>query len=288
MFEYPSQKLQDWLSQRWVMFRGRRINPGEYGWLMGPYGDVDVIADRFIDRLAADEDLVRSEPSVAGLWPNLGLLDSHEAAERLKPTIADFYTRTSCFQLESWSRWSPLFRHGGSLIAWLYARRLQQLNLPMDPLDTAYGIQSRIIQLRDRSTDTLRYTVWYRILKRTGRVIYSGVYDHCTLSDGSRCMKVIFPLPRGNATVILKPEIDEEGHLNLISSGQGFGEPGFYFLLRDRHGRHFSQYHRSFREQLYIFVDDEGVLRTDHTMRLWGREVLRLHYKITPLPEQVN
>ena len=56
-FEYPSQRFQDWLSQRWVMWRGRRVTPDEIAWLLGPYGDVDVIADRYVERLAQDESL---------------------------------------------------------------------------------------------------------------------------------------------------------------------------------------------------------------------------------------
>lgn len=57
LFDYPSQRLQDYLSQRWVMAFGRRVNPADIGWLIGPFGDVDIIADHFIDRLARDENL---------------------------------------------------------------------------------------------------------------------------------------------------------------------------------------------------------------------------------------
>ena len=31
-----------------------------------------------------------------------------------------------------------------------------------------------------------------------------------------------------------------------------------------------------------VYVDDEGVLRTDHVVRLWSATVLRLHYKLDP------
>ena len=29
-----------------------------------------------------------------------------------------------------------------------------------------------------------------------------------------------------------------------------------------------------------MYVDEEGVLRTDHELRLWSAPVVRLHYKL--------
>lgn len=34
--------------------------------------------------------------------------------------------------------------------------------------------------------------------------------------------------------------------------------------------------HETFR----VYVDEEGVLRTDHALALWGMRALRLHYKL--------
>lgn len=36
--------------------------------------------------------------------------------------------------------------------------------------------------------------------------------------------------------------------------------------------------HETFR----VYVDAEGVLRTNHVLRLWPSTVVRLHYKLTP------
>jgi hypothetical protein len=33
-------------------------------------------------------------------------------------------------------------------------------------------------------------------------------------------------------------------------------------------------------ETFHVFVDDEGVLRTDHVLRLWSATAVRLHYKL--------
>lgn len=284
MFDYPSQRLQDYLSQRWVMMRGRQINPRDTSWLMGPFGEVDRIGDVYVQRLADEENLVvERHTSGAGLMDSFDALALDVASRaRLRPEITGFYERTADHDLEVWSEWNPLFCACGGALRWLYSRRLQQLNVPLRPLETSRGIASQIMKLRDQRTGETRYTVWYRVLKATGEVIYSGVYGTCTLPDGRTCVKVVFPLPRGNATVLMASDVNDRGELDLVSSGDGFGSPGFYFLLRDKRGRHWSQYIRSFRERIHVYMDDELVLRTDHTLTLWKRRVLQLHYKITP------
>src|ERR1051325_6776129 len=148
-FQYPSQRLQDWLSQLWVMWRGRRVEPGQIAWLFGPFGDVDVIADHYIERLACEESL-----QVERRAEGVGLLDSMEEmlgedVTRLDPAIRGFYERTADFGLEVWSEWCCFCRPFAALIQWLYSRRLQQLNLPLRPLDTSRGITSEIVKLRD-------------------------------------------------------------------------------------------------------------------------------------------
>jgi hypothetical protein len=283
-FEYPSQRFQDWLSQRWVMARGRRVEPREIDWLMGPFGNVDVIGDQYIARLASDESLeIERHDRGVGLMNSIDQfgLDSSCRA-RLAPQIADFYLRTADHDLEVWSEWNALFRPFGGLLQRVYSRRLQQLNLPLRPLDTARGLRSQIIKLRRPDDGEARYTIWHRGLKSTGQTSYSGVYSTCRIPDGRMCMKAVFPLPRGNATVVMSIRVGERGELELLSSGERFGDPGFYFLLHDSRGRHWAQYIRSFRERLTLFVDQEQTLRADHALTLWGRRVLQLHYKITP------
>ena len=158
--------------------------------------------------------------------------------------------------------------------------RLQQLNVPLKPLDTSRGIASEILKLK-RADGSIAYTIWYRVLKATGNVIYSGIYTTCRVPDGRTCIKVVFPLPRGSATVVMSIDVGEGGDLILRSEGDGFGSPGFYFLLRDSKGRHWAQYIKTFREKIHVYVDDDSVLRADHVLTLWGRRVLHLHCKVT-------
>lgn len=285
MFAYPSQRLQDWLSQQWCICTGRRVNPVDNAWLMGPFGNVDVIEDRYVDLLADAENLtVKKNELGFGLLESINDLNlSQNSSANLRPEVADFYENTLNYELEVWSQWSKFFRPFAGLITRLYSRRLQQLNLPLDPLDTAYGIRSQIYKLIDPETGEVRYTIWYRHLKSNQHVLYSGVYSYCKIPDGRTCLKVIFPLPHGNATVVMSTEVDQEGSLKLVSRGKRFGDPGFYFLLQDTKGQYWARYISTFHESLRLFVDDEQVLRADHIMNLWGFKALHLHYKINPI-----
>jgi hypothetical protein len=64
-----------------------------------------------------------------------------------------------------------------------------------------------------------------------GKVIFLGIYSLCTLPSGKPCVKAVFPLPKGNATVIMSPTVGQNGELILDSTGKKFADPGFYFLL---------------------------------------------------------
>ena len=283
-FAYPSQRFQDWVSQGWCIATGRRIDPGEIPWLMGPFGNVDVIEDRYVAGIAQAEGLtlVKNRPGSGIINSMDALALPHEARARLLPEVSDFYEHTSDYEFEVWTQWCQFYRPFAGLLTRLYCKRLQQLNLPLSPLDTSRGIQSQIYQLVDPATLEVRHTVWYRHLKSTQEVIYSGVYGHCLIPDGRTCLKVVFPLPRGNATVVMSIEVGDDGSLSLVSRGKSFGDPGFYFLLSDAKGRHYARYLPSLHETIKVFKDDEGVLRADHVLNLCQSKALHLHYRINP------
>ena len=197
--------------------------------------------------------------------------------------MIDFYEKTIDYEFEIWSQWCQVFRPFGGLISRLYSRRLQQLNLPLNPLDTAHGLRSQIYKLINPKTNDVKYTIWYRHLKSNEQVIYSGVYSHCKLPNGKTCLKIIFPLPRGNATVIMDICVTKDGAFQLSSKGTRFGDAGFYFLLKDSRDNHWARYIQSFQESITVYVDNEGVMRADHILTLWGVRTLQIHYKISPI-----
>ena len=106
-FAYPSQRLQDWLSQQWVIALGRRIEPAALPWLTGPYGMVDTIADSYLPHLAANEGLeLQRAVDDAGLFLSVDELGLEaDARRRLHPDIAELYERTTDFELEMWVMW---------------------------------------------------------------------------------------------------------------------------------------------------------------------------------------
>ncbi|HSV39027.1 MAG TPA: hypothetical protein VLI04_09725 [Nocardioidaceae bacterium] len=58
-----------------------------------------------------------------------------------------------------------------------------------------------------------------------------------------------------------------------------FGEDGAYVVVEDRGRTHAARapIHETFR----VYVDGDGVLRTDHRLCLWSRTVVQLHYKLS-------
>jgi len=68
------------------------VDLADVAWLAAPFGDVDVIVDTYVERLAAAEDLVVERHAAAGPPPSMrGLLGEdvrrvHPLARRARPT----------------------------------------------------------------------------------------------------------------------------------------------------------------------------------------------------------
>jgi hypothetical protein len=90
---------------------------------------------------------------------------------------------------------------------------------------------------------------------------------------------VAFPLQAGNVQVFLRPRVLPGGALELSSPAGAFGRDGAYVVVESGGRTHGARapLHELFR----VYVDREGTLRTDHTLRLWSATVVRLHYKLT-------
>ncbi len=148
--------------------------------------------------------------------------------QAVHPLVREFYEHTTRFTMDVWSRtYIP-----ASIALWLLvrtiSRQVNQLNFPLSPLETAHGMVSEIITLR-RPDGTVRYTGWFRTLAAGERVLYTGFYmTEVAPRLAAPCVKVVFPMPRGNATVVLRPEVGADGALLLDSSGRRFGDAGFY------------------------------------------------------------
>lgn len=282
----------DWVTQLWVRATGHRLELARYPWLAGPVGDPRGIGREFFAKLAQQEGL--------NLWHGeSGLLQDFSALaapdflpDQVHPSVRDFYTRTSAYELDAWAEWCGLFRPFGHILARLFSRRLQQLNVPLSGLDTSQGVTSEVVQLVDPVTHEIRHTAWIRQLLSTGNVLYAGAYSLAEVPRRSGlCVKVVFPLPNGNAMVLMRPEAHQDGSFSVVSAGREFGDPGFYFTVRDGAGRIWARYVRALKETIRIFPAEQDIVHADHVPTLWGATFLRLHYRLRvarPLPITVT
>jgi hypothetical protein len=262
---------------------GRRVAKRNAAWLDSPLGPAGITGEKLYAWLAEREQLeLRVGRRGAGLLEDFGALAGPRFdPKRVRPEIKHFYEHTTAYQLETWGEVALLPRFFLWGLVTFVSRRMNQLNFPLCPLDLCRGMSSDVVELFDPCTGRRVHTGWLRKVNATGSVIYAGLY---TTGQPGRfdnpCVKVMFPMPRGCSTVFLRPENQPDGSFKLISSGEQFGDAGFYRMV-ERDDKHWTvRYLRSLKELFHVYVDDEGVLRTDHTVRFLGCEVLRLHYKL--------
>ena len=271
--------LTDYVTQLWVRATGRRVSIANASWLDGPVGRTALIGSEFFLEFAREHSL-ELNPGL-GLIPDMGGLESRVChIQRLSSGVVDFYQNTANYGIEAWSEWCGFFRPFGHALAILFSRRLQQLNVPLSSLDTSLGITSSISTLADPVTKAAIASTWVRTLVSNHKVLYAGAYSTCRVPgfDGV-CVKVVFPLPNGNAIVIMRPTGNPDGSLTLASVGEGFGDPGFYFTVH-RGDRAWARYVRTMRETIRVYEGDDQEARADHVLKIWGMTFLRIHYRL--------
>lgn len=279
--------VTDWFTQRWVQFTGRKVSLASEPWLAGPIAPTTGISPDYFSSLASSEGLRLHSPSgAAGVLPVFASLrGTGFVPSTVHPSVAHFYEHTAGYELDAWAEWCGFFRPFGWLLAVLFSRRLQQLNVPLSGLDTSRGLSSEVLQFIDPATASLRHTAWFRRLHGSGNVLYAGFYSVCSLPGrADPCVKVVFPLPNGNAIVIMHTESRPDGSFVVTSAGERFGEPGFYFTVHDDSSTVWARYVRALRESIHVFPAERGLLRADHVLTYFGATFLRLHYRMRPQP----
>jgi hypothetical protein len=281
--------LVDWVTQRWVQLTGARLAQSQAPWLWGPVGSPNMIGPAFFEELAAARGLtVLPEVADAGLLPGLApLAGPRFVPGEVAPAIGEFYAHTAAFDLRIRSRWSGPFRAMGWMIARMFSRRLAQLNMPLSDRELQAGVRSRIVRLADPATGEVQHTAWVRTAVDTGRPVFVGQYGMAQIpGHEGPCVKVVFPLPNGNATVLLRPRVDADGGFSLVSDGRRFGDPGFYFTVVAGPDECWVRYVRTMKESLSLRVEPEGVAAV-HRFRVFGLPFLELRYAIRRKPALV-
>ncbi|MDQ3856597.1 MAG: hypothetical protein M3281_09420 [Chloroflexota bacterium] len=277
----------EWLIQAWVRASRRRVDLSRETWLDGPTGNSRVGLAFYSDYARERGLCIETHGEPLGLLPDFARLASATFDPTVvHPEIVRFYERTSEYELDVWSHWSGLLKpFAYSLIAFV-SRNIEQLNLPLSPLETSYGMSSELVRLVDADTGEVVYAGWLRRTLSSGGIIYAGLYTTCQPPRvESRHVKVVFPLPGGSATVLLRPEHLPDGSLNLVSDGSQYGGAGYYRLHRT--GRSEAKIRLvPIKETIHVYFDRHGVLRTHHAFRFGPLPLLTLHYKLTRKPER--
>jgi hypothetical protein len=275
------ESFVDRATQLWVRLTGRRVRLSEQVWLSGPVGDTDVIGERFFHRLAEREGLLFDTQSpVRGLLPNVAVLDGPDfESTKLDGRVADFYQQSSRYSFGVSSRWSGGLRPFARLISLLFSRRLRQLNVPLTEGEARGGATSDVFLVR-RSGEHM-FSAWIRSLKSTGNTLYAGAYSTTEVpGHGSPCVKVVFPLPNGSAIVIMRPELQDDGSLLLRSEGRHFGDPGFYFYVRESPEGGVARYVRALQETIHVYPGSDREVLATHEVKFWGIRFLRQNYRM--------
>jgi hypothetical protein len=269
-----------WSINAWLSVTGRSISLSEHSWLRGPVSEGNVIGEDFYARFAKQEGLVIHVPERGGLLPDFHIVTRNSAIpdSKLQKAVVDFYEQTVLYKMDVWGEWSSPIAIFAKLLIKSVSRKMNQLNIPLSPLETSLGMSSEVIQLKDPGTGEVIYTCWLRKTMKENKVVYAGFYTHCITPKGI-FVKVVFPLPKGNVTVLLKANVQEDGGVKLISAGKGIGDAGYYRVLSINNNKVKTRY-IPLKESIHVFEDKEGVLRTDHEFRFWGMKLLHLHYKI--------
>lgn len=281
---HSNQNFQDWVTQQWVIRFGKKINPNQSKWLLGPFGQTDGIGEKFIQQLAEKENLIIAKSNhKKGLLQSINQLNlTEEEQNELSKEVIDFYENTGNYNLDLDVKWNPYFKMFGGLLKILFSNRIEQLNIPMDNRENSKALKSEIIQLIDEKSQTVKRIVWLRTFIESKQVVYSGVYETCTIPSGRTCIKAIFPLPNGSATVILNPSVGKKGELILNSSGKKIGDSGFYFLLQDAQNNVWAKFVKSFKDELIVCSKNEKITAIQ-TLTLWNLKVLTFTYNIQKL-----
>ena len=181
--------LVDRATQRWVRATGRRAALRDHPWLDGPVGDVDRIGMDFFARFAERRGWQVIETGTRGLLESFGVLRGATCEPAcVAPEIVRFYQETSEYDFDVWSEWSGLFRPLGGALSSIFSKRLQQLNVPLSPLDTKLGMVSRVVRLVDRQGRSAG-AAWVREAVATRQTVYAGTTPPARFraSRGSVC-----------------------------------------------------------------------------------------------------
>ncbi len=92
---------------------------------------------------------------------------------------------------------------------------------------------------------------------------------------------MIFPLPRGSSTVLLRPTVGDDGTFRLSSDGRRFGEAGYYRIHEDRDGVRRARHVLALKEHFHLRAAPDRTVRAEHRVDFFRVPILRLRYALS-------
>ena len=130
----------------------------------------------------------------------------------------------------------------------------------------------------EQSIKTLRG--WVRAFEATGEAIYVGIYT-VVRHDEVGYVSVGFPLPESNFTATLMPYNHRGDHLLLKTHNTAEDFTGHYVTFIDKDDGSLDILKLPLMdEEIDVFLDDAGHLKTDHKFFFGGFHFLTLHYSM--------
>ncbi len=273
----------DAIVDKGIDIMGVKILYDDHPWLKGPIGNPAGIGEGYFLQLGQQQGLHVVKNHNEGLLANFAkdLEGVHFNPDLITPEIVNFYEHTSGYTMDLDIKWKKTAKLLFGLSHTLFTRRYGQMNMPLnDPPDGA--IQSDIYALEEVGDRVPKMTGWVRRNRQTGETVLSGAYSIAKLPNNPdvQCIRVVFPIPCGNATVFLEPRNLEDGAMRLVSKGDQFGDPGLYIVQNETDVSAQVVYLKKFTQELNFTMDSFDRLQAQHSFAFGKRGILELDYAI--------
>lgn len=259
-----------------------------------------VAADRFVGPSFVERLRLSTGETVSGELDDLSALASDTFdPDEVDPAVRTFYERTGAYRLRYWATWHRPFRIGAALATRL-TRRIEQLNLPPPGDDSWHTLESRFLAVTEpvdpahpaNAPTREDVRAWIRTDADTGAAVFVALYA-THRRDGERLVNVAAPLPGGNVSTVMRPELLDGGPgraAGIRFTTDSGGDAGLY--LRTPLGPVKLPAGQEFR----VFrpgsgnadgpdgqaTDDPPTLGAVHEMWLLGRRFLTVDYELVP------
>jgi hypothetical protein len=222
----------------------------------------------------------RRNPPDVGILASLDTLDGPGFdASRVHPLIREFYEHTSRFKLSIVPEWRRWMKPGYEVFKRLVAEPLGQATIPSNIEEAQRGMVSTIDTIDLDGDEEIDIRGWIRTFADSGKPIYVGIYTSFRHEDHGY-VSVGFPIPSANFTATLEPRNAGEHDL-VLTSRSDLAFPGHYLSSVDSERDALTVLKLlSFHEEIDVYVDAAGELRTDHCFSLAGQRFLTLRYEI--------